>query len=85
MKREKGFVVQIVLLVILALVIGFGYFFYQRFKSSSPDISNIKNTVNQSVDGAKQDMENGKNQAIDDAKNQAKDAVKEKVKEVMGE
>jgi len=85
-RKEAGFIKQIIMLAILALLVVFGYFAYQSFQKNKSGFSwnNIGGFFNKTVNDTKQGVEDAKNQAIDNAKTQASDALKGKVDEVLG-
>lgn len=86
MKRENGFIKQIVILIILALLIIFGFFASKAFWENKSNVldKGVKGFIDQTIDDTKQSVEDAKNQAIQDAKESAADALKNKVDEVMG-
>jgi hypothetical protein len=86
MRKEAGFIKQIIIIVILGLIVVFGYFAYQSFQKNKTgfDWGNIGGFFNKTVDDTKKGVEDAKNQAINDAKNQASDALKAKVDETLG-
>jgi len=86
MKKESGFIKQIIILIVLALLVIFGYFVYQSIQKNHLTLSvdGIKSLISGSAADMQNATETAKQKAIDDAKNQAADSLKGQVDKVLG-
>jgi len=78
---------QIIVIIVLAAVIVFGYFAYKSLsKSTGGNISanGIKSLIQSKADEAQSQMEGSIDQNLQDLKGQASDAIKGKVDQALG-
>lgn len=78
---------KIIVIIVLAAVIVFGYFAYKSLqKSTGGDISvnGIKELIQNKADEAQSKMQGTVDQELQDLKDQASDTLKNKVDETLG-
>jgi hypothetical protein len=86
LKKESGFIKQIIIIIVLGLLVIFGYFVYQSIQKNHLTLSvdGIKSLISGSAADMQNAGETAKQKAIDDAKNQAADSLKGQVDKVLG-
>ena len=79
MKKEAGFIKQILIIVVLALLVFSGYVVYKAIVENKGDLTleNIKGVFSKKA-------EEEKNRIVDEAKKKASEAIKNQVDETLG-